>query len=118
MYTSDVSGAAAGSNLGSVLILIILGVIVGGILLFLLPIIICNKIAKYKNLPTAHKWIGFLGVLGIVVMVLVKARYVTCKNCGYEYHPERSNVCPICGETFLRARKVSEPLENKDFINK
>ena len=65
-----------------------------------LIIFICGLIAKRKNISGFVCLWGLLFIVGIIIVCLLPANYVQCKNCGYRYNPKKA-VCPVCGHSVL-----------------
>lgn len=67
------------------------------LILFFVSFFACFAICKIKNLDINVCWFALLFVLGIIIVSLLPARFVQCKNCGCRFNPSKGNICPICG---------------------
>lgn len=65
---------------------------------FFISVSVCFALYKIKNLSISVCWFALLFVLGIIIVALLPARFVQCRNCGYKFNPCKGNVCPVCGK--------------------
>ncbi len=85
-------------------IIVVVAIIIG---IFTLFCNICAKIATSKNLDLNHRWLGLLGVLGIIVCLYLKPKFVKCRNCNLEYNP-LDESCPYCGHDMKKTSNFNQ----------